>query len=68
MSNKKSESIEEKMTKLRQMTAWFESEDFSLDEASTVFKNATELAHEIERDLNEMKNTVTLLKQSFEEA
>lgn len=66
MSNK-SNSVEEKMAKLRELAAWFESDEFSLSEASKTFKEATVLAGEIEHDLTEMKNTVQELKQSFEE-
>lgn len=67
MSNK-SNSIEEKMTKLRELAAWFEGDDFSLADATKTFEQATTLAREIEHDLSQMKNTVTELKQSFEES
>ncbi len=66
MSDKNS-SIEEKMTKLRQLAEWFESDDFSLEAATKKFEEASKLAHEIEHDLTTMKNTVTQLKESFEE-
>ncbi len=63
----KSNSIEDKMIKLRELVAWFEGDDFTLEDATKTFEQATTLAHEIEHDLKDMKNTVTELKQSFEE-
>ena len=62
----KNKTIEEKMKELRDMAAWFESDDFSLTHASEKFEVAAKLAKEIEHDLSEMENTVTVLKQSFE--
>lgn len=64
----KSKTIEEKMNELRDMAAWFESDEFSLTHASEKFEAAAKLAKEIQRDLSEMENKVTVLKKSFEEA
>ncbi len=63
----KSKTIEDKMSELRSVTAWFESDEFSLTEASEKFKQATKLASEIEKDLKDLENQITVLKQSFEE-
>lgn len=56
------------MNELRDMAAWFESDEFSLTHASEKFEAAAKLAKEIQRDLSEMENKVTVLKKSFEEA
>ena len=64
----KNKTIEEKMKELRDMAAWFESDEFSLSQAGEKFKFAAKLAKEIEHDLSEMENDVTVLKQSFEDA
>lgn len=66
MSAKSSDSIEQKMTKLRELVAWFESDEFVLEAASEKFKEAAALAKEIEHDLSELKNNVNVLKQSFD--
>lgn len=66
--SQKNESIEDKMVKLRQLVEWFESDDFSLTEATDMFEKANKLAREVEHDLSEMKNKVTTLKESFENA
>ena len=56
------------MNELRDMAQWFESDDFSLTLASAKFEAAAKLAKEIEHDLSNMENSVTVLKKSFEEA
>lgn len=66
--SKQNKTIEEKMNELREMTAWFESDDFSLTQASEKFEAATKLATEIEQDLKGLENQITVLKESFEEA
>ncbi|MBP9667200.1 exodeoxyribonuclease VII small subunit [Candidatus Saccharibacteria bacterium] len=62
----KNKTIEEKMNDLRELTAWFESEDFSLTAAAEKFEEANTLANEIEHDLTELRNNVNVLKQSFD--
>lgn len=64
----KNKTIEEKMNDLRTLAAWFESDEFSLSQAAERFEEAAKLARDIERSLSEMENTVTVLKQSFEES
>lgn len=64
----KSKSIEEKMGELRALVAWFEDEEFNIEQAGAKFEAAAKLAKEIEADLASMKNTVTVLKKSFEES
>lgn len=59
-------SIETKMNTLRDIVTWFESEDFVLEEATDKYKQAADLARDIEHDLDELKNTVTVIKESFE--
>lgn len=61
-------TIQDKMSQLTEMVAWFDSNQFSLEEALSRFKSAEKLAEEIERDLNELKNEVEVLKQKFSES
>lgn len=65
--SKQSETVEQKMSRLRELVAWFESDDFQLEKAAEKFKDATKLAKEIETDLAELENDITVLKQSFSE-
>lgn len=65
MSGKNNATISEKLAKLSELTAWFESEEFELEEAIDRFKEAETLAGEIEKELSEFKNKITVLKQDF---
>ena len=63
---KNSQTIQEKITRLDELVAWFDSDEFSLEEATGVFKKAEVLAREIEADLHELKNEVQVIKASFD--
>ncbi|HTK39566.1 MAG TPA: exodeoxyribonuclease VII small subunit [Patescibacteria group bacterium] len=67
MSNKPN-TIAEKRTALNELLAWFESDDFTVEEAVDNFKKAETLAKEIEDELMSAKNTITELKQRFDES
>ena len=56
------------MEALRTLAMWFESDEFTLTDASAKFEQAAKLAKEIEHDLSEMENSVNVLKKSFEES
>lgn len=62
---KSNQTIQEKTEKLAELTAWFDSDEFVLEEALEKFKEAETLAAEIEKDLLELKNEITVVKQSF---
>ena len=59
-------NINQKMQALRELVAWFESDDFSLEEASEKFEAASKLASEIESELTGVKNTIAVLKEKFD--
>lgn len=68
MSKKSNNStILEKMTALRELTAWFGSDDFTIEQATDTFAQAEALAAEIEHDLAAAKNEITVLKQKFDQ-
>lgn len=67
MSDKSNETVAKKLAKLGELVAWFESDDFVLEEAVGRFKDAEKLADEIERDLADLKNEITVLKKKFDE-
>lgn len=58
-------TIAELMAELDRQLEWFESEDFVVEEAAQRFKEASQLAEEIERRLSEVKNEINVIKQSF---
>ena len=51
---------------LGELLAWFESDEFTPEEAVEKFKVAENLAETIESQLLEHKNTITVLKQRFD--
>lgn len=59
-------TISEKTATLRELVAWFDGEDFALEEALDKFKQAEVLAQEIEHDLQSLKNDITVVKQKFD--
>ncbi len=68
MSKAKQLTIEEKMHELQAMVAWFDGDDFRLEQAMEVYKKAEQLASEIDRELSEYKNEITVLKKKFDQA
>ncbi len=64
--SKQNKTIQEKTTELSGLIAWFNSDDFSLEQAIDKFKKAEELATEIENDLSTLKNEVRVIKQKFD--
>lgn len=59
------ETINQKIAKLDKDVEWFYGEDFSLDEAAIKFKKSIELVKEIETDLENLKNEITVLAEDF---
>lgn len=60
-------TIQEKTARLTELVAWFDSDEFTLEAALDRFKQAEELAEEIEADLTLLKNDITIVKQIFDE-
>lgn len=67
MSNKDNlKTIKQLRTELQDILAWFEGEDFSLDEASSKYKTAETIATRINEQLDKHENTITALKKRFD--
>ncbi len=60
------ETVAKKLAKLHEMVAWFEGDEFVLEEAVERFKEAEKLADDIERSLSELKNEIVVLKKKFD--
>lgn len=58
-------SITDKINKLNEQVQWFYSDDFTLDKAEENYKKATELAKEIEKDLDNLKNKIEIIDKDF---
>ncbi len=66
--SKSDQTIQQKTTKLEELVAWFDSDDFVLEQALDKFTEAEKLAAEIEADLMAIKNDITVVKQKFDQA
>lgn len=65
MSVKNNTSIAAKTAKLNELLAWFDGDDFSLEQALDKFAEAEKLAEEIEKDLLKLKNDIEVVKVKF---
>lgn len=66
MSNKNNASVQEKMIKLDELVAWFDSDDFALEQAVDKYKEAEALAKEIKTDLDALTNDIQVVARSFD--
>ncbi len=58
-------SVMELQAELESIIAWFESDEVDIDKAEEQYKHGLELADELKKRLEETKNNITKLKQSF---
>ena len=65
MSDKNEITIAQKLEQLRELVAWFESDEFSIEQALDKFAQAEKLAQTIDEDLSVFKNKITVLKKDF---
>lgn len=62
----KNKTISQKTAELSELVAWFDGDEFILEMALEKFKQAEKLAAEIEKDLNGMKNDISVVKKKFD--
>ena len=62
---KEKKTLSEKIKELDERTNWFYSEEFDLEKATEKYKEAIELAKEVQKDLDELKNEIEVLKEDF---
>lgn len=66
MSQKKNKTITQKINDFEELIKWFDSDSFSLEAAIEKYTQASKLAEEIEQELVELKNEVTIIKQKLQ--
>lgn len=59
-------TVSEKMNELSEFVAWFEGDEFELEQALETYGKAEKLATEIEHDLSNLKNEIIVLKEKFD--
>ena len=57
--------INAKIDELKAGVDWFYSDEFELDKATTKYKELTDLAKDIEKDLAELKNEIKVIDEDF---
>lgn len=65
MSQENKLTIAEKTALLDTLVAWFDSDDFELEQALDKFSEAEKLAADIEADLLSLKNDIEVVKAKF---
>ena len=67
MKNDKTDekTIEQMMAELNERIAWFQGDDFNLDEAKQRFIEARQLAKDITAVLDDMQHDITVLGEDF---
>lgn len=65
MTKSDDKTIQDKIAELDKAVAWFEGDDFQLEQASDKLKEAAKLAKEIEHDLDAIANDIREVKKSF---
>jgi exonuclease VII small subunit len=65
--SKQTNTIQAKLALLNEKVAWFDSDEFELEQAIGKFGEAEKLAEEIEADLTGLKNEINVLKQKFDQ-
>ncbi len=58
-------SISSKIEQLQELTNWFESDEFDLEQALKKYQQAAALAKEVEKELTEMKNQIKIVQNAF---
>lgn len=58
-------TIEQMMTELNERIAWFQGDDFNLDEAKQKFIEARELSKKIASTLEDMRHDIEVLGEDF---
>jgi len=66
MSKQAQTDINSKVQKLNEYMAWFEGDDFTLEASIDKFNEAKKLADEIQADLNDFKNKITVVQKQFD--
>lgn len=59
------QNLNQKIKELDEKVEWFYSDEFKLEKAAENYKEALNLADEIEKDLKSLKNEIEVLSEDF---
>ena len=66
MSTKKTKNLQDKIAELGDMVAFFDTDDFDIEQALEKYKAAEKLSEEIREQMSEVKNEINVLKERFD--
>ena len=66
MSKQENNDINKKITALNEYLEWFNGDDFTLEQSIEKYNEAKKLADEIQADLAEFKNRITVVEKRFD--
>jgi exodeoxyribonuclease VII small subunit len=66
MSEKSNKTVQEKLSELAELVAWFQGDSFKLEESLEKYKAAEALAEDVEKELNKLKNDVQVIAKKFD--
>lgn len=67
MSVKNNPTLAEQIEQLDALAAWFEQDDFDIEEAIKKFEEASEVAESVKAKLLNLENKITMLKERFDD-
>ena len=67
MSTAKNDSLQDQMTQLDELLAWFDKPDIDLDQALQKFDEGVELTEKLKKRLETLENKITILKERFDQ-
>ncbi len=62
----KNKTLQQKTAELNKLIEWFDGDEFEIEVALEKFKQAQQLAREIEKDLLLVKNEINVIKKTFD--
>lgn len=60
-------TLADKQTQLAELLKWFESDDFELEKAASQIERAHKIAGDIETELSEIENKISVLAARFDQ-
>lgn len=66
MTKEQELTLDEKIQRLNELVAWFESDEFSLDEATEKYRSANELLKQINQDVAKLEQEFVVVGESVD--
>ena len=66
MSKENNQTLQELTDQFEEITAWFDQDEFDVEQALEKYQQAHALAEKIKEKLDTIENKITVLKESFD--